>query len=120
MQGARVLIMGLTFKENCPDLRNTCVVDIVKELAEYGTQVDVFDPWVKPEETQSEYNITPIAVLEQGAYDDIVLAVGHDQTMQMGVKKIHALAKAEHVLYDLKYLFTAAKSDFTPVSLIFY
>ena len=111
VQGARVLIMGLTFKENCPDLRNTRVVDIVKELAEYGIQVDVFDPWVKPEEVQREYGITPIAELEQGAYDAVVLAVGHDQIKQMGASKIRALGKPEHILYDLKYLLTAAESD---------
>ena len=111
VQGARVLIMGLTFKENCPDLRNTRVVDIVKELAEYGIQVDVFDPWVKPEEAQREYGISLVEELEQDAYDGIVLAVGHDQIKQMGVEEIRALGKAEHILYDLKYLLTATESD---------
>lgn len=111
VQGARVLIMGLTFKENCPDLRNTRVVDIVKELAEYGIQVDVFDPWVKAEEAQHEYGIHPVAEPEQGAYDAIVLAVGHNQFKAMGVEQIRALGKAEHILYDLKYLLTAAESD---------
>ncbi len=111
VQGARVLIMGLTFKENCPDLRNTRVVDIVKELAEYGIQVDVFDPWVKAEEAQCEYGISLIAELEQSAYDAVVLAVGHDQIKAMGAEKIRALGKSEHILYDLKYLLTAAESD---------
>lgn len=111
VQGARVLVMGLTFKENCPDLRNTRVVDIVKELAEYGIQVDVFDPWVKAEEAQHEYGIHPVAEPEQGAYDGIVLAVGHNQFKAMGVEQIRALGKAEHILYDLKYLLTAAESD---------
>lgn len=111
VQGARVLIMGLTFKENCPDLRNTRVVDIVKELAEYGIQVDVFDPWVKAEEAQREYDITPVAELAQNAYDGIVLAVGHEQIKQMGAEKIRALGKSQHILYDLKYLLTAAESD---------
>lgn len=111
VQGARVLVMGLTFKENCPDLRNTRVVDIVKELGEYGIQVDVFDPWVKAEEAQHEYGIHPVAEPEQGAYDGIVLAVGHNQFKAMGVEQIRALGKAEHILYDLKYLLTAAESD---------
>ncbi len=111
VQGARVLIMGLTFKENCPDLRNTRVVDIVKELSEYGIQVDVFDPWVKAEEAEREYAITPIAEPELDAYDAVVLAVGHNQFKQMGAEKIRALGKAEHILYDLKYLLTAAESD---------
>lgn len=111
VQGARVLIMGLTFKENCPDLRNTRVVDIVKELADYGIQVDVFDPWVNPQEAQHEYGITPVTKVEQGAYDSIVLAVAHKQFKDMGIDKVRALGKAEHILYDLKYLFTAAESD---------
>lgn len=111
VQGARVLIMGLTFKENCPDLRNTRVVDIVKELSEYGIQVDVFDPWVKAEEAEREYAITPIVEPELGAYDAVVLAVGHHQFKKMGAEKIRALGKAEHILYDLKYLLTTAESD---------
>ncbi len=111
VQGARVLIMGLTFKENCPDLRNTRVVDIVKELGEYGIQVDVFDPWVKAEEAQREYGITPIATLEEDMYDGIVLAVGHNQIKAMGAEKIRALGKSEHILYDLKYLLSAEESD---------
>ncbi|HZJ95936.1 MAG TPA: Vi polysaccharide biosynthesis UDP-N-acetylglucosamine C-6 dehydrogenase TviB, partial [Thiopseudomonas sp.] len=72
VQGARVLIMGLTFKENCPDLRNTRVVDIVKELKEYGIQPDVYDPWVNPQEAQQEYAISPVSELQQGAYDGII------------------------------------------------
>lgn len=111
VQGARVLIMGLTFKENCPDLRNTRVVDIVKELTEYGIQVDVFDPWVDPHESQHEYGISPIAEPKQNAYDGIVLAVNHNQFKDMGAEKIRALGKPEHILYDLKYLLTAAESD---------
>ena len=111
MQGARVLIMGLTFKENCPDLRNTRVVDIVKELKEYGIQVDVFDPWVNPQEAEHEYSITPLSEPEQGAYDAVVLAVSHNQFKDMGATNIRALGKPEHILYDLKYLLTAAESD---------
>ncbi|ART81790.1 Vi polysaccharide biosynthesis protein VipA/TviB [Oceanisphaera profunda] len=111
VQGARVLIMGLTFKENCPDLRNTRVVDIVKELGEYGIQVDVYDPWVNPKEAQHEYGITPVVELEHSAYDAMVLAVSHNEFKEMGVNTIRALGKPEHILYDLKYLLSAEESD---------
>jgi UDP-N-acetyl-D-galactosamine dehydrogenase len=111
VQGSRVLVMGLAFKENCPDLRNTRIVDIVKELGEYSTEVDVYDPWVDPEAAVHEYGITPVASLQQGAYDAIILAVSHDQFVAMGCDEIRALGKPEHVLYDLKYVLTADQSD---------
>ena len=100
--GARILVLGLTFKENCPDLRNTRVVDIVAELKDYHCQVDVYDPWVAPEEAQREYAITPIAQPSPGTYDGIILAVAHQQFRDMGVAAIAGLAKASHVLYDIK------------------
>ena len=111
VDGARVLIMGLTFKENCPDLRNTKVVDIVKELQEYNIQVDVYDPWVSVQEAQHEYAITPVQTPQPAAYDAVILAVAHQQFKAMGVENIRALGKAEHVLYDLKYLLSAESSD---------
>jgi UDP-N-acetyl-D-galactosamine dehydrogenase len=111
VEGSRVLIMGLTFKENCPDLRNTRVVDIVKELAEYHVQADVYDPWACSEEAQFEYGITPVCEPELGAYDAIIIAVAHHQFRTMGHTKIRALGKPDHVLYDLKYLFPASGSD---------
>jgi UDP-N-acetyl-D-galactosamine dehydrogenase len=111
VQGSRILIMGLTFKENCPDLRNTRVVDIVKELKEYGIQVDVYDPWVDAKEAEHEYGITPVTQPEAGAYDAMVLAVSHNEFKEMGVASIRALGKTDHVLYDLKYLLTAEESD---------
>ncbi|HUH60597.1 MAG TPA: Vi polysaccharide biosynthesis UDP-N-acetylglucosamine C-6 dehydrogenase TviB [Candidimonas sp.] len=111
VQGSRVLVMGLAFKENCPDLRNTRIVDIVKELGEYSTEVDVYDPWVDPEAAVHEYGITPVASLRQGAYDAIILAVSHEQFVAMGCDEIRALGKPEHVLYDLKYVLTADQSD---------
>ena len=110
-QGARVLIMGLTFKENCPDLRNTRVVDIVSELAEYDVAVDVYDPWVDAEEAKREYGLTPIATPVAGTYDGIVLAVSHQQFVEMGAQAIRALGKDKHVLYDLKYVLGAEESD---------
>ncbi|WP_432786280.1 UDP-N-acetyl-D-glucosamine 6-dehydrogenase [Oligella sp. MSHR50489EDL] len=111
VQNSRVLVMGLTFKENCPDLRNTRVVDIIHELAEYNINVDVYDPWVDPEECEREYGIKPIQTLEEGVYDAIILAVAHHQFKDMGAAKIHATGKPAHVLYDLKYLFDESETD---------
>ena len=111
VQGARVLVLGLAFKENCPDLRNTRIVDIVKELAEYDVQADVYDPWVSTEEAQHEYGITPVRQLEPAAYDAIIIAVAHEQFKAMGAPALRALGKPQHVLYDLKYVLPAAESD---------
>ncbi len=111
VQGARVLVMGLTFKENCPDLRNTRIVDIVKELGEYNIQVDVYDPWVEVEEAQHEYGITPIANPQAGEYDGIILGVAHQEFVEMGAQAIRALGKPNHVLYDLKYILKAEEAD---------
>lgn len=111
VQNANVLIMGLTFKENCPDLRNTRVVDVVHELAEYNTNVDVYDPWVDADEAQFEYGITPVTELKKNFYDAIVIAVSHEEFIKMGVESIRELGKKEHILYDLKYVFTADDVD---------
>lgn len=111
VDGARVLLMGLTFKENCPDLRNTRVVDIVSELAEYNIQVDVYDPWVVSGEAQHEYGITPITKPGTDTYDGIVLAVAHDEFRALGAETIRQYGKAKHILYDLKYLLTADEAD---------
>ncbi|MGX5659698.1 Vi polysaccharide biosynthesis UDP-N-acetylglucosamine C-6 dehydrogenase TviB [Castellaniella ginsengisoli] len=111
VQGSRVLVMGLTFKENCPDLRNTRVVDIVRELGEYSIDVDVYDPWVEAAEAQHEYGLTPVAKPAVGAYDGIILAVAHEQFAAMGAAALRALGKPEHVLYDLKYVLAAGESD---------
>jgi UDP-N-acetyl-D-glucosamine/UDP-N-acetyl-D-galactosamine dehydrogenase len=111
VDGARVLVMGLTFKENCPDIRNTRVVDVVKELRDYDCQVDVYDPWVSLEEAQEEYDIAPIQELSQGVYDSIILAVAHQQFKDMGAENIHALGKKLHILYDLKYILPEDKVE---------
>ena len=111
VDGARVLVMGLTFKENCPDLRNTRVVDILKELQEYNVAADVFDPWVTPAEAQHEYGVTPVAEPEAGVYDAIMIAVAHHQFKTLGEAGIRAFGKPGHVLYDLKYVLTAEQSD---------
>jgi UDP-N-acetyl-D-galactosamine dehydrogenase len=111
VEGAKVLVMGLTFKENCPDLRNTRVVDIVAELKEYNCQVDVYDPWASIEEAQHEYGITPVRAPEAGSYDGIIVAVAHGQFKEMGAQAIRALGKADSVIYDLKYVLAADESD---------
>ncbi len=111
VEGAKVLVMGLTFKENCPDLRNTRVVDIVAELKDYNCEVDVYDPWVSAEEAEHEYNITPVAAPKAGAYDGIILAVAHRQFKEMGAATIRELGKSNAVLYDLKYVLSSDASD---------
>lgn len=111
VEGARVLVMGLTFKENCPDLRNTRVVDIVKELQEYNITVDVFDPWINHEEAKKEYSISPVLEPSINAYDGIILAVAHEEFRSMGADNIRKFGKAEHILYDLKYLLNQKESD---------
>ncbi len=108
---ARVLVMGLTFKENCPDLRNTRVVDIVQEFRDYHAQVDVYDPWVNPEEARHEYGIDPISEPQPGHYDAIILAVAHRQFQAMGVERLRALGKPGAVLFDVKYLLPANAVD---------
>lgn len=111
VEGAKVLVLGLSFKENCPDIRNTKIIDIVNELTEYNIVADVYDPWVDTQEAQHEYGITPIASLEQGQYDAVILAVAHEQFKAMGATDIRALAKPEHILYDLKYVLEQSESD---------
>lgn len=111
IEGARVLVMGLTFKENCPDLRNTRVVDIVTELQDYNCRVDVYDPWVSIMEAEDEYGITPTKQPPQETYDGIVLAVAHRQFKAMGVDAVRALGTQNHILYDLKYLFPSDVTD---------
>lgn len=111
VQAARVLVLGLTFKENCPDLRNTRVVDIVRELAEYDIQADVYDPWVSSEEAQHEYGISTVEQPATGEYDAIIVAVAHNQFKEMGEHAIRAFGKPAHVLFDLKYILPPSGSD---------
>ena len=111
VDGAKVLILGLSFKENCPDVRNTKVIDIVHELQEYNITVEVYDPWVNSTAAQREYNVTPISEPLANQYDGIILAVAHHQFIEMGIEHIRALGKADHVLYDLKYVFDKDSTD---------
>jgi len=110
VQGARILVMGLTFKENCPDLRNTRVVDLLAELADYGVVVDVHDPWADPDEARAEYGIDLVKTPEPGAYDGIIYAVAHDSFIADGANP-RAFGKPEHVLYDLKNFLPREMSD---------
>ena len=108
---ANVLIMGLTFKENCPDLRNTRVVDVVEEFEGFNCNVDVYDPWVDKDEAIHEYGIKPIDQPVEGKYDAILLAVAHDEFKELSLEQIKAFGKDNHVLYDIKYLLDANEVD---------
>jgi UDP-N-acetyl-D-galactosamine dehydrogenase len=101
---ARVLILGLAFKENCPDLRNTRVVDIVQALNGYNATVDVYDPWVNAAEAEHEYAITPIAMPQTGSYDAVIVAVGHQEFVALGAEGIRAFGNPNSVVYDVKYV----------------
>ncbi|MDY0005274.1 MAG: UDP binding domain-containing protein, partial [Spongiibacteraceae bacterium] len=101
---ANILVMGLAFKENCPDLRNTRVTDIIEELRICNAHVDIFDPWVDPEEAQHELGVSTVAEPASGHYDAVIIAVAHDQFREMGVDAIRALARPDAVIFDIKYL----------------
>jgi len=111
VKDSRILIMGLTFKENCPDVRNTRIVDVVKELEKYGAKVDVCDPWADPDEAEHEYGLRPVKKVKDGTYDAVVMGVAHDEFRKMGIKKVRALGRKNHVLYDIKYVFKADEVD---------
>jgi UDP-N-acetyl-D-galactosamine dehydrogenase len=103
--------MGLAFKEDTPDLRNTRVIDIVRELADYGVQVDVWDPWIAPDAAQEEYGLALVEGPAEGAYDAIVLAVAHRQFAELGPDRIRALGRPDAVLFDVKSALPKAASD---------
>jgi UDP-N-acetyl-D-galactosamine dehydrogenase len=111
ISGARVLVLGLTFKEDCPDLRNTKVIDLVRELQEFGACVDVQDPWADPEDARREYGLDLVAEPEAGTYDGIILAVAHHQFRDMGAAQLRALGRPVHVLYDLKAMLPLGDAD---------
>jgi UDP-N-acetyl-D-galactosamine dehydrogenase len=111
VRDSRILIMGLTFKENCPDVRNTKVVDVVRELRTFGARVDVYDPWADPVAAEHEYGLKLARKLRRATYDAIVLAVAHNQFRQMGIERVRALARRTHVLYDIKHVFRASEVD---------
>ena len=108
---SNILVMGLTFKEDCPDIRNTRVVDVVQELKGFHCNIDVYDPWIDKEESTRDYGITPVEQPEPGKYDAVIIAVAHHQFKSMGITAIRALGKKNHVLYDIKYILPAEKVD---------
>lgn len=111
VEGAQVLVLGLAFKENCPDLRNTKVIDVVTELRDYGIIPDVYDPWVSAGEAHREYGLDLVENPELGHYDGIVLAVAHREFANLGAEGIRAFGRPGHILYDLKYIIPAEASD---------
>jgi len=111
IRDSRILIMGLTFKENCPDVRNTKVVDVVRELRSFGARVAVHDPWADPLAAEHEYGLKLVKRLRRGSYDAIVMAVAHNEFRRMGIDRVRALARRSHVLYDIKHVFCAGEVD---------
>ena len=101
---SNILVMGLTFKEDCPDIRNTRVVDVVQELSGFHCNIDVYDPWIDKEESIREFGISPIEQPEPGKYDAVIIAVAHHQFKSMDIAAMRALGKKNHVLYDIKYI----------------
>jgi len=111
VENANVLVMGLTFKENCPDLRNTKVIDSINALKSYNVNVDVYDPWVSADAAMHEYGVTPVAQPKSNHYDAILLAVAHRQFAEMGAAGVRRFGRDNHVLFDLKHVFSKAESD---------
>ncbi len=111
VNGARVLVMGLTFKENCPDTRNTRVTDMIEEMRDYGMQVDVVDPWADPDAAENLLGAPLILDPQTGAYDAVILAVAHSQFREMDADALRRLCKPNHVLFDLKYILPKELSD---------
>jgi len=111
VEKANILIMGLTFKENCPDYRNTRVIDLVKEFKNFSCNVDVYDPWVNKKLVADEYKFEPISEPTKGKYDAIVLAVAHDKFQSLSEEMIRSYGKNKHILYDIKYLLKPNESD---------
>jgi UDP-N-acetyl-D-galactosamine dehydrogenase len=109
--GSNVLVMGLTFKENCPDIRNTRVVDVIGELRTYHANVDVYDPWIDAKEARQEYGLEPLAEINGQQYDAVIVTVAHRQFREMGVERIRRLLRPDGVLFDCKYIFPAEAVD---------
>lgn len=108
---SNILVMGLTFKENCPDIRNTKVIDVIKELDSFHANVEIYDPWADAQQVQHEYDLEMVTQPELGRYDAVVVCVAHDQIKAMGVDKIRALCKDTHVIFDVKYILDKEQID---------
>jgi UDP-N-acetyl-D-galactosamine dehydrogenase len=111
VKGARVLMLGITFKENCPDIRNSKVVDVVSELRAQGARVEIYDPWASAGECRHEYGLSPVRALKPNRYDAAVVAVAHRQFRELGARGVRRLCRRRHVLYDIKHVFPAAAVD---------
>ena len=111
INGSNILIMGLAFKENCPDIRNTKVADLIEELNNFNCSVDVYDPWVDKVEAMDEYKIELINAPAKGKYDAIVIAVAHDKFKDYSPNEIKDFGKDNHIIYDIKYLLNADHVD---------
>jgi UDP-N-acetyl-D-galactosamine dehydrogenase len=111
VKGARVLMLGITFKENCPDIRNSKVADVVRELRKQGARVEVYDPWASASACRHEYGLVPVRELKPHRYDAAVVAVAHRQFRQLGADGVRRLCRRRHVLYDIKHVFPAAAVD---------
>jgi UDP-N-acetyl-D-galactosamine dehydrogenase len=111
VNGARILMLGITFKENCPDIRNSKVVDVIRELEKYGAKIDIHDPWADSEECRHEYGLRLTRSLKNSSYDAAVVAVAHSQFRESGVAAIRKLCRKNHVLYDIKHLFASTDVD---------
>ena len=111
VKGARVLVLGITFKENCPDIRNSKVADVVRELAKQGARVEVYDPWASATECRHEYALTLVRELKPARYDAAIVAVAHRQFRELGARGVRRLCRPRHVLYDIKHVFPAATVD---------
>jgi len=111
VKGARTLMLGMTFKENCPDIRNSKVIDVVRELEKYGAEVEIYDPWADGQECRHEYGLRPIKALAPRRYDVAVVAVAHREFRDMGPEGVRRLCRRNHVLYDIKHVFRATQVD---------
>jgi UDP-N-acetyl-D-glucosamine/UDP-N-acetyl-D-galactosamine dehydrogenase len=111
VNGARALVLGITFKENCPDIRNSKVIDVVRELQKYGSHVDVYDPWADAAACKHEYGIHPVRHLARKHYDAAIVAVAHREFHELGAEGVHGLCRRKHVLYDIKHVFKADEVD---------
>ncbi|HET9389239.1 MAG TPA: UDP binding domain-containing protein, partial [Steroidobacteraceae bacterium] len=111
VNGSRALVLGITFKENCPDIRNSKVVDVVRELQKFGARVDIHDPWADGAECHHEYGLRPIRKLSPNTYDVAVVAVAHRQFKELGARGVRRLCRKSHVVYDIKHVFAAADVD---------
>jgi UDP-N-acetyl-D-galactosamine dehydrogenase len=111
VNGAHTLVLGITFKENCPDIRNSKVMDVVRELQKYGSHVDVYDPWADAAACKHEYGIRPVRSLARKRYDAAIVAVAHREFRELGADGVHGLCRKNHVLYDIKHVFKTHEVD---------